>query len=183
MSIDEVLRSAVDRGELTFLPMRMPSDPQHRVMLLQKDVLELVTGPYGNALHERRGNALWADMEAFVSGQAISVCLTPRRAGNADFGLLEPRGDATWDYRSRNPSPGLRLIGCFAKADTFVAMDWWPRSVPVSWSNKEPLQDNELRWRIAIHECLVLWNRILPGLVPLVGGGVERYVSENAILV
>ena len=45
------------------------------------------------------------------------------------MGLLAPREDAFWDIRSRDPRPGLRVIGHFAETDVFVALVWRPRSV------------------------------------------------------
>lgn len=183
MSIDDVVQRAIERGDLACLPMLVPSDPRERVMLLGEEVSGLIMGPFTNVAHERRAFRLRADLESFVKGEEISICLTPRKAGDADFGLLDPPGQATWDVRSRDPKPGLRVIGRFAATDVFVALGWWPRSVQVSWSEKPPLVDDELLWRIAIHDCDEKWNRILPGLVPVSGGKAERYVSEHYTVV
>jgi hypothetical protein len=187
MSIDDVLQSAIDRGDLTPLPMELPSDSQDRCVLLASEVVTLVFGPYVNAAHERRAAQLAADLESFVRKKEISISLTPRGAKkdakDADFGILDPPGHTTWDYRSRIPSPGIRLVGRFAKVDTFVALGWWPRSVPVTWSDKLPLIDDELRWRIAMHHCETEWYKVLPDLIPVAGTEVENYVSGNFRLV
>lgn len=178
MSISGVLQRAIERGDLAYLPMELPSDPTKRAVLLSKEVYPLVMGPYANVHHERRAGRLRADLESFVKGEQITISVTPREAGEADFGLLDRPGQSTWDFRSRDPKPALRLIGHFLKKDTFVALDWWPRSRPVSWSSKRPLTE-ELDWRIACHGCEENWHQILPGLIPVSGTKAERYVAEN----
>lgn len=124
--------------------------------------------------------SLRADMEAFVRGDAITICFTPRKAKTATFGRLDPPGEATWDLRARVPSPSLRVLGMFATVDAFVAFDWWPRRRKVEWSDKEPLSDGkDLRWRLAIHDCRERWHKILPGEIPVSGTDVRKYVTRN----
>ena len=122
---------------------------------------------------------LRADMESFVKGDVISMCFTPYEAEDEFFGLLDPPGEAIWDIRSRTPRPSLRVLGMFPKVNTFVALDWWPRRRKLEWSDKEPLGDDQLRWRLAIHECRERWHNTLPGEVPVAGMDVERYVTGD----
>lgn len=167
--------------------MTLPSDPQLRSVFLSKEVYGLVLGPYLTPRHRQRSGRLRADLESYVRGGNISICLTPRKAKKSDFGILEPTSKCVWDYRSRDPRPGLRILGQFAGPDIFVALDWWPRSVPVDWSDKEPLGDqdgkeHERRWRTAINECCERWFEVLPNSVPQSGEKVERYVSGKFLL-
>lgn len=187
MSIDEELQAAVERGLLRPLPMRMDSDPQARLLLLSEEVCQLVLGPYQTKAQSERAGRLRADLENYVRGKNITLCLTPRKARRSDFGLLEPSSNCVWDYRSRDPKPGLRLLGHFADVDKFVALTWWPRSVPVDWSDKVPLGDrndkkHEARWRDAINDCAVKWFDVLPNSIPVGGEKVEKYVSGNFLL-
>lgn len=177
------MRSAIECGDLVPLPMHLDSDPQTRTLLLSKEIQELVLGPYQSDAHESRAGMLWADMESFVRGDEVSMCLTPYRAKTAAFGLLAPASGATFDFRSRSPSPSLRVLGHFLAADTFVALTWWPKRVTVEWSNKDPLGDNDLRWRLAIHECNERWFAILPNSVAISGMKGENYVSSKLYLV
>lgn len=180
MSISDDLQSAIERGDLLHLPMHLDSDPQIRTIVLSKEVQALVLGPYRTRLHESRANALWAEMESFVREEWISICLTPKKAGkDGDFGLLGPTSSATWDMRSRKSPPSLRVIGRFYEVDTFVALTWWPKRKKVDWSDKEPLGDDDVRWRNAISECDQRWWELLPNSVPIAGQKGENYVSAK----
>lgn len=180
MSIADSLLKAVEVGDLAFLPMEK-SDPIDRVMLISREITELLNG--ANAAQKARAKRLLADLQSFVKGEVISICLRPYEHGEAYFGRLDPVGSSIWDVRSRKPDPGLRIFGMFADLDTFVALSWWPRSIKVSWALKEPLGDkNSLNWRIAMHDCDSQWHSTLPGEVAVSGLEVERYVSGNYYL-
>lgn len=180
MSIGGDLQIAIGSGALAPLPMRLDSDAQVRTMLLSKEVRELVLGPYRSRAHEARAGLLWADMESFVRGGHVSICLTPKKAGkHAKFGLLDPISAATWDFRNQVPSPSLRVLGHFESVDRFVALTWWPKRVLVDWSQKEPLGVDVRRWRDAITECNERWYEILPNSVPVSGLKGDSYVSSK----
>lgn len=183
MLICDELKIAIDSGDLVPLPMHLDSDTQDRTLLLSKEIQQLVCGPYLTDSHAVRASRLWADMETFVRGEAVSICLTPKKAKGASFGLLGPTSKATWDFRSRTPAPSLRVLGHFAQADTFVALTWWPKRVKVDWSPKSPIGDDDMSWRIAIHECNERWFEILPNSVPLSGLKGESYVSDKLHIV
>lgn len=182
MSIGGDLQHAL-AGGLKPLPMRLETDPQNRVMLLSKEIQELVLGPYLTKAHEVRAQKLWADLESFVRGENVSMSLTPMKAKSAAFGLLKPVGAAIFDFRSRDPSPSLRILGHFHGVDRFVALTWWPKRVKVDWSKKEPLVDDPLRWRLAMHECSKNWFELLPNSVPISGLKGEKYVSSKLFIV
>lgn len=183
MSIGGDLQQAIASGELMPLPMRLETDPQNRVMLLSKEIQGLVLGPYLTTAHEVRAHRLWADLESFVRGENVSMSLTPMKAKAAAFGLLNPVGSATFDFRSRDPSPSLRMLGHFHAADCFVALTWWPKRINVDWSPKEPLGDDPLKWRLAMHECGRHWFKLLPNSVPISGLKGEKYVSSKLFIV
>lgn len=98
------------------------------------------------------------------------------------MGLLEPARQAVFDIRSRNPPPELRIFGRFYKVDVFVALIWRPRSKPVSWSDKEPLSDDQ-HWTDAVIECETRWWKILPNSQAVTGMEANKYVSANIHLV
>lgn len=181
MSIGDRIQSALDAQRLRTLPRRVQSDPVERVMLIGDEIWQLLHGPFVSPAHAERIGALHADLELFVRGDAISLALTPFQHRAAYMGRLDPTGQATWDIRSRDPDPGLRVFGRFAVKDVFVALSWAPRSKTLSWSKRVPLADRRLNWRLQILECEERWNWALPGAVPLVGEEVKDYVSANAI--
>jgi hypothetical protein len=41
---------------------------------------------------------LRADLQPFITGQKVSVCLTPYQARTANFGRPDPPADEIWDY-------------------------------------------------------------------------------------
>lgn len=182
MSISDDLQRALDRGALVPLPMRLDSDPCMRDMFLSKEICELVLGPYLTPAHSVRASRLWADLEAFVRGDEISMGLTPHKHKFATFGRLKPVADLVFDFRSRDPSPSIRLLGHFESVDCFVALSWWPKQKKVDWSDKEPLQKDETKWRHAMMECTNSWFDILPNSVPVSGTQGDRYVSSNLII-
>jgi hypothetical protein len=184
MSIYDDIQSAQSRGELMPVKVSLDSDTQSRVLLLSKDVYDLVYGPFKTESHEIRAAILRANLESFVRGLEISMCLIPKKGGKtAAFGLLEPIAKATFDFRSLAPRPSLRILGHFAACDTFVALTWWPKRVKVDWSNKEPLGDDDRRWRDAITECNGKWWQLLPNCVPVAGLKGEKYVSAKLHIV
>lgn len=183
MSIYDDIQSAQTRGELTPMTVSFDSDPQARVVLLSKEVKELLYGPFLTEAHEIRASGLRANLESFVRGLEVSMCLVPHKAKAAAFGLLAPINAATFDFRSQIPRPSLRILGHFVECDTFVALTWWPRRVTVDWSDKEPLGDDTRRWRDAINECNEKWWAILPNCVPVAGIRGENYVSAKLHIV
>ena len=96
------------------------------------------------------------------------------------MGRLEPISSGSWDVRSRDPKPGIRVFGAFAATDLFVALDWRPRSRRIAGFDKKPLLDDEIEWQLAMLEAEQRWDNILPRLPRIVGKHVSDYVSEAA---
>jgi hypothetical protein len=146
MSIKLEIEEAVSAGRLSILELMVPSDPVERTVLLHpelKDLLKNASGTDGGQSALRRIGRLQADLEAFVTGKMLTVCLSPRNHGTAFMGLLDPEREGTFDIRSRDPSPGMRVFGRFAMADVFVALVYEFRSRKPEWdrSQKQPLGD------------------------------------------
>ncbi len=61
----------------------------------------------------------------FIAGKVISVGWDPMKKGVSAFmARLAPVEDEVWDIRSRDPSPGIRVLGSFSERDVFVALLW-----------------------------------------------------------
>jgi len=148
-------------------------------MLVGQEVQQLWAISGRNSVRIKR---LLADLQAFVRGDVISMCFTPRQHREAYLGRLEPTNSGCWDIRSRDPDPSLRVFGFFVRPDFFVTLDWWPRWKTVPWSNKEPLLDEDARWASAIAECGKKFQAILPGITPVVSMEVAKHVSGNVSL-
>ena len=177
MSIQHSIEDAIAEGRLLVFEPEFDSDELVRSLLLhpqlESDISERVE-EWG-----RRVGRLRADFESFVKGEHISLSMTPFEHKTATMGLMAPTADGIWEIRSRDPKPGLRVFGKFPCADTFVALDWEPRSV--RFGRKEPLGTRfSLEYQLALLETNKRWNIALPDLAPLLEGNYRDYVSKNS---
>lgn len=184
MSIDHQIEQAVAAGLLHFLPLFLPSDASRRVLLVHSDLLAPLSGGWTTEEEERRFNRLQGDLEMFVTGGVISMGLKPYEHGDAYMGLLDPAEEGTFDIRSRDPNPGIRVFGRFAKEDTFVAFCHKYRSATPTWSDQRPLGNrNSLEYQFAMLEVIEKWEVIFPGNNPIRGDDWHDYITEDAFLV
>ena len=177
MSIRQSIEEAIAGGRLFVFEPEFDSDELVRSLLLHPqlaaDISERVE-EWG-----KRVGRLQADFESFVKGEHISLSVTPFEHKAATMGLMEPTADGTWEIRSRDPKPGLRVFGKFSGADTFVALSWQPRSV--RFGRKHPLgYRHSLEYQLALIETNERWNVAVPDLIPLTGGNYRDYVSKNS---
>jgi hypothetical protein len=179
MSIRKEIDRRVATGALFLLEPALVGDPVERTMLISPEINRLLAGPWAAESEARRANRLRADLERFITGQYVGLCLTPYEAQPAYMGRLERPEDEVWDIRSVDPSPGLRVFGRFAEVDVFVALTWQPRSK--DWGGRKALESGKsLNWHFAILECHERWKELFPGFQPVHGSEVRDYVSANA---
>ena len=106
--------------------MRLDSDPATRVVLLSKEVQELVLGPYRTRLHESRGGKIWADMDSFVRGRYVSICLAPL----VTAGRLQMRvADDGVGFDPDEFTIGLGVASMAARVEDSGGA-WWISSTP-----------------------------------------------------
>ena len=184
MSIDNWITELERCGELHALQPVLPGDPVVRRIWLSAEVQALIEGPWPNAKWEIRCGKLRADLEAFVIGHEIGVCLTPYQAGTAYMALLSPVKDGIWDIRSRDPQPGLRILGAFAMQDGFVALVPASRSVGTDLPIRGPLGDrNSAAWKAAVRDCKAKWRRLFPMFQRIGGDNIHDYLDDKFHLV
>jgi hypothetical protein len=126
MSIRDEINERIAEGRLFNLEPALASDPVERTMLISAEINSHLIGPWPNIIAAKRFGKLRADLEAFVKGEKVAVCLDPYVARNAYMGRLDQPNDEVWDVRSRDPKPALRVFGRFAERDVFVALTWSP---------------------------------------------------------
>jgi hypothetical protein len=183
MSIQEEIQVRMGEGRLWQLKPILDSDPVVRTMIISKEIKDLIVGPWEDVSWERRCNRLRANLEAFIRGDVISLCLRGFEARSAYMGRLDRPADEVWDIRSRSPSPALRVFGRFADKDVFVALFWSPRSLEVPYSQRLPLGDrNSTQWRSAMRETKTEWRKLFHTYQPIHGDSHNVYAS-NAISV
>lgn len=88
--------------------------------------------------------------------------------------------EATWEYRSIVPPPGLRVFGRFVDVNTFIAVDWWPRSRPLDGYDKTPLKDqHSLEYQLAQISVEQFWQKHLAHVAPILGSSCSEYFSAK----
>ncbi len=122
-----------------------------------------------------RAGRLRADLEMFVEGRLISVAEDPyKKPKSAYMARIDPPEDEVWDIRSRDPRPGIRVLGLFSEKDTFVALTYELREALGGPGSKE--------WRDARERCKTRWRGLFNPYLPLSRSDANEYVS-NIILV
>jgi hypothetical protein len=185
MSIRAVIKSHLEATPprlIQLFPV-IGGDPVVRTMFLSPELDSLLSGPWDTPTIERRCNRLRANLEVFVKGEEVQVCLDPYVHDTALFGRLDKPEDEVWDIRSRAPRPGLRVFGRFAGKDVFVALTCAPRSVEQVWLNRKALKDRKsLEYHLYIIECQQLWEKLFPEHSPVHGEFHHAYLT-NAVCV
>lgn len=149
-------------------------------MFVSKEVNGLLQGPWPNKAAAQRCNELRADLESIVSGDEIGICVRPFEAKSAKMGLLDPVSHGVWDIRSQDPRPGIRILGLFAKTDTFLGLIPASRSVSTNFIQRGPLGDRgSQEWLDIIAETKALWRRLMPMWAPVTGDNPSDYFSEK----
>ena len=166
-------------GRLVLLKPSLPDIPLTRSLFVSKAVQAFLEGPWPDESSERRSGRLRADLETFIAGGKISVSWVPYKAKNAYFGRLDPLVDEVWEIRSRDPRPGIRVLGSFAETDVFVALEWRYREQ----LGGPKLGAEDPRWRDAIVNTKTQWRNLFISYRPHMGASLERYISENAFLI
>ena len=175
MSIRDEIRARVSEGRLVLLSPALPGATIVRTMYVSPEVRSLLVGPWADPAHEERCGRLRADLDMFIEGRLISVARDSRRGRKAYMARLEPARDEVWEIRSRDPSPGIRVLGRFSEVDAFVALTWGERSTLGKASS--------LEWRRAIEGCKADWRALFPTYPAHSGAEVHDYLSADVFLV
>lgn len=183
MSINDLIEHWISEERLWRLEPTLESDPVDRCLLISSEIKQLIDGPWPDKEWEKRCNYLRAELESFVKGEEVRLCLEPYEADTAFMGRLFKPSDEVWDIRSRRMRPSLRVFGRFARRDLFVAFFWSPRSLQLPYSQRLPLGDRDSEeWRLAIKETKAEWRKLFPSFNPIHGESHDIYAS-NAVSV
>jgi len=180
MSIHDEIRFRIGEGRLHQMMPTLESDPVVRKLFISNEIRDLIDGPWLDLAWERRCGKLRENLEAFIRGDVISLCLEGFIARTAYMGRLDRPADEVWDIRSRDPRPSLRIFGRFADKDIFIAFFWSPRGVTIPYSQRPPLGDkHSRRWKSAKRETKAEWRKLFPTYEPIHGDSHDAYASDS----
>jgi hypothetical protein len=129
MSIRDVIRDWVGRGELFLLSPALDSDPFVRCLYLSRDIYNAITD-LGEGVDERMGR-LRARLEVFIKGEVVTVSIDPYRSRSAYMSRLDPHQREVWEGpRPFEAIPSriwiVRREGYVCSANMAVALNPWP---------------------------------------------------------
>jgi hypothetical protein len=133
-----------------------------------KEVSDLMSGPWASIDQEKSVGRARALLDTFISGDIISVRLPPSKNVGAQLAQLENRFEEVWEFRSREPKPGLRVFGRFLKCNHFLATNYASRC--------DLKEDSD--WLREKQVCKRRWRTFFPSYNPLSGVEVHDYVSN-----
>ncbi len=182
MSIYVEINDRVNEGRLFQLPPLIPPDPgtKPRYLFVSPEVNALLVGPWENRDWMSRCAFLRADLDRFSQGGLIPIASGPFLKGRTAYvrQLFRWR-DEVWEIRSRDPKPGIRVLGRFADTDLFIALTWRRRPDLKGPRSRE--------WRDAIVGCKTEWRNLFPAYSPKTNDPQNvyptDYVSANTYLV
>jgi hypothetical protein len=178
MSIRSAIKRHLRAQRLFVFNPELASDRCERLFIYDKEINDLLEGQWESGPSARRIGWLIADIESFVRGHEVVISLVPYQADAALFGRLSRATERIWDFRSRHPSPGIRIFGCWAEVDTFVGLGWYPRSLP--WNGREPLGGRDSHsGEGAKLECKTKWDQLFPQFEKIGGEDIHDYISEK----
>ncbi len=183
MSIHQDIADRISENRLFPLQPLMPPPPgsQLRTMFITEEIQSLLVGPWRSESWEERCGYLHADLDRFVQGGVLSVAERPMSGGRSSYlRQLYRWREEVWEIRSRDPQPGIRVLGRFAETDIFIATSWWHRA--------DLGGPGERAWRDAIVECKTQWKHLFPAYEPKSSGVnvhdyPNDYISTNTLLV
>lgn len=148
----------------------VPTLREERDLYVSPDILAQLDGPWANEADEIRWGALRADLDSFIGGEAVGVPLNPKKNKHATMARLCPPEAGLWEFRSRTPKPGLRLIGGFVAFNFFVALIWRHRLALGHKHSRE--------WGTAIYQSKEAWDAIFTEPPLAAGDYPYAYLSD-----
>ena len=176
MSIRDEIRLRVAEGKLRYLPHSLPSVQRTRTLFVSEEVSRAVLPPWDASPEGLRFSQLRAQLDTFTAGGLISMAQDPFTKPKATYmARLDPPADEVWDIRSIDPRPAIRVLGCFAETDLFVALTWDYRKNLGGPNSKE--------WRDFRERCKAMWRNLFPSYQSFSGATVQDYISRNVHVV
>jgi hypothetical protein len=176
MSIrDEIRRLTRERPpRLFFLPPLIEGAAVVRELFVSEEIYRVVKPPWEPGELGARYARMRSYLDAWTEGRLISIADHPYRKPKPTYmARIDPAPDEVFDIRCIDPNPGIRVMGCFADRDLFVAL---------TYASREALQTRH-DWRNEREACKAAWRRLFPTYAPYAGVSLDDYVSTNLYIV
>lgn len=167
MSIRDAIADAVARHEIALLPHKLQGVPAMRHVFVTGEVWDFVTAgvPKDLAHKAAQGRRM---LDGFTAGNKMVVSLDPHNhPAHCQISRNSPPEEGVWEFRIRDPKPQVRIFGCFAECDVFVALSVMSRDV----------LKGRLSYPLAVADNSSIWGGLFPQHLPLVGEDINAYLS------
>lgn len=140
-----------------------------REIFISEDIYTVAQPPWAQTQMGRRCAQMRAYLDAWTEGRRLTVSDNPYRKRKAtNIARTDPVADQVFEFRCIDPKPGIRVLGCFADFDLFVAL---------TWNVRENLTDDKA-WRDEIERCKAAWRRLFNPYPPFSGAHLHDYLSN-----
>jgi hypothetical protein len=167
------IRDAINaqEGQALFrLESEFRRDESPRAVFVSAEVMDIVNGPPWRGNDGRRYARLRALLDAFTSGDFITVAEDPfDKNARAILARVDPVHAEIWDFRCLDPNPGIRAFGRFVERDAFIVL---------SWNFRENL-NTAGDWVEEVRHCKEQWALLFGSLPPHQGTHIDEYLTYN----
>jgi hypothetical protein len=137
-----------------------------REIYISDEVDDLVSRPWPKRDRKRHKQAR-AFLEIFCQNGYVLIANNPfDKPSNAMIARVDPVNLQVFDFRCIKPERGIRVFGCFAVKDTFVAL---------TWDYREEIDD----FAQCARECRQEWDELFQYISPLAKTDLSGYLSTN----
>jgi hypothetical protein len=145
-----------------------------RELFVSEEINAVAYPPWPATTLGRRYARMRQHLDAWSAGGLITVADDPYRKPKRTFmARIDPESDEVFDFRVREPKPGIRVLGCFADCDLFIALTM------TGHENLTAPRD----WRDEREACKAAWRRLFPSYNPFSRVDLNDYVSEKLVIV
>lgn len=172
MSIRDEIRSRTQETppRLFFLPPLIEGVAIMRELFVSEEINRIAHPPWPETSSGRRFARMRSYLDSWSGGRLISIADDPYHKPKRTFmARIDPSQDEVFDIRCRSPKPGIRILGCFADQDLFIAL---------TIAGHEDLT-TEKEWRDEREACKAAWRRLFPTYQPFSGATLNEYVSNK----
>ncbi len=173
MSIRDEIKAILGK-ELFVLLSEFGGEETPRTIYYSIEVREIIEGATSSGKNKMRFSSAKAVMDAFIELGEILFGLDPHnKSAHARMARTDPVSEGVVDFRVLDPSPGIRVFGCFSEPDTFIALTWRFREE----------MDSSGEFDAEIARCKDKWRQLFPTAAPHIGTKAYDYVTENFLAV